>query len=161
MPPDPNTLRDPTLAPASAADVSPQHPQPERGVALCLSGGGYRAMLFQQQVSLPRAEELTGLALEGATAPRGIERDDQGRPKSEVHSVALIPVGHAMAVKKRWLGMPFPALLDRLHEKARGRVLRIDEAMPDRPGGTGAGQWAEFTGRVTDGGFYFDYVIRG
>lgn len=46
MPPDPNTLQDPTLGPPATADVSPTHPHPEPGMALCLSGGGYRAMLF-------------------------------------------------------------------------------------------------------------------
>jgi hypothetical protein len=75
--------------------------------------------------------------------------------------VALIPVDHAMAVKKRWVGMPFPALLARLQEKARGRVLRIDQNVPDRPAGAGAGQWADFTRRVTETDLYFDYVLEG
>jgi hypothetical protein len=75
--------------------------------------------------------------------------------------VALIPVDHAMAEKKKWFGMPFPALLARLQEKARGRVLRIDEKAPAAPAGAAAGGWADFTRRVTEQKLYFDYVIDG
>jgi len=44
--------------------------------------------------------------------------------------VAMIPVNHAMAVKKKW-NMPFPALLQRLEEKCRGRVIRLDSPMEE------------------------------
>jgi NTE family protein len=46
MPADPNALSDPTIAPAPPSDQSLNGPRPEAGTALCLSGGGYRAMLF-------------------------------------------------------------------------------------------------------------------
>jgi NTE family protein len=46
MPADPNALSDPTIAPSPPADQSRNGPRPEPGTALCLSGGGYRAMLF-------------------------------------------------------------------------------------------------------------------
>src|SRR5262245_3984127 len=46
MPPDPATLNDPTLGFPLTADLPPSQATPEAGVALCLSGGGYRAMLF-------------------------------------------------------------------------------------------------------------------
>jgi hypothetical protein len=39
--------------------------------------------------------------------------------------VALVPVDQAMAAKKRW-AMPFGPLYERLKEKTRGRVLRVD-----------------------------------
>lgn len=40
--------------------------------------------------------------------------------------VAMIPVNHQMAKKKKW-NMPFPPLLKRLTEKCRSRVIRQDE----------------------------------
>jgi hypothetical protein len=75
--------------------------------------------------------------------------------------VALIPVDHDMAVKKRWLGMPFPPLLARLQEKARGRVLRIDAGLPGRPAEVAQGLWDEFLGRVQQTPLYFDCTLPG
>lgn len=43
--------------------------------------------------------------------------------------VAMIPVDSEMAERKRWK-MPFPPLLDRLTERTRGRVLRVDFGRP-------------------------------
>ncbi len=40
--------------------------------------------------------------------------------------VAMIPVNHQTAKKKKW-NMPFPPLLKRLTEKCRSRVIRQDE----------------------------------
>ena len=45
--------------------------------------------------------------------------------------VAMIPVNHDMAVKKRWGKMPLDELVDALKQQARGVVLRVDDpAMP-------------------------------
>jgi hypothetical protein len=45
--------------------------------------------------------------------------------------VAMIPVNHEMAVKKRWGKMPLDELVDALKKQAKGVVLRIDDpAMP-------------------------------
>jgi hypothetical protein len=44
--------------------------------------------------------------------------------------IALIPVDHAMAVKKRWGKMPLDKLERRLNEITKGRVLRIDREVP-------------------------------
>jgi len=44
--------------------------------------------------------------------------------------VAMIPVDHEMAVKKRWGKMPLPALVTRLDEITKGGVLRIDGSVP-------------------------------
>ena len=44
MPDDPNIL--PSSAPVTAIDPDKQEPGPQPGMALCLSGGGYRAMVF-------------------------------------------------------------------------------------------------------------------
>jgi hypothetical protein len=46
--------------------------------------------------------------------------------------IALIPVDHNEAVKKRWNGMPFAALMERLEQKTSGRILRNDD--PESPG---------------------------
>lgn len=44
--------------------------------------------------------------------------------------LALIPVDHAMALKKRWGNMPLPGIVDRLNEATNHFVLRIDEDVP-------------------------------
>lgn len=70
--------------------------------------------------------------------------------------VALVPVNHEMAEKKRWFGMPFPALLARLEEKTQGRILRIDQAMPAKPDGVAPGLWDTFHDMVTENELYFE-----
>lgn len=44
--------------------------------------------------------------------------------------VAIVPVDDRMAERQGW-DMPLSLLLDRLNEKCRGRVLRIDSGEPD------------------------------
>lgn len=44
--------------------------------------------------------------------------------------LALLPVDHQMALKKRWNNMPLPELLSRLEEKTGGAVIRIDQDLP-------------------------------
>jgi hypothetical protein len=41
--------------------------------------------------------------------------------------VAMIPVNHDMAVKKRWGKMPLDELVDALKGQAKGVVLRVDD----------------------------------
>jgi hypothetical protein len=64
--------------------------------------------------------------------------------------IALIPVDHAMAVKKRWGQMPLEQLESRLNDKTGGRVLRVDKPIP-QPLATS----------VTDGGgqLYYEVVL--
>ena len=67
--------------------------------------------------------------------------------------VALIPVEKEMAAKKRW-DMPFPPLYERLKEKARGRVIRVDDGLPGegeavKKFGLTAREWKEFEARTT------------
>ncbi|MBW8876965.1 MAG: MBL fold metallo-hydrolase [Acidobacteria bacterium] len=63
--------------------------------------------------------------------------------------VAMIPVDEAMAHKpkggnpKGW-DMPFSPLLQRLQEKAKGRVLRADLGAPPQPASVGAAEWQGF-----------------
>jgi glyoxylase-like metal-dependent hydrolase (beta-lactamase superfamily II) len=72
--------------------------------------------------------------------------------------VALIPVDHEEAVKKRW-NMPFPHLLKRLKEKTAGRVLRLDTGLPDKPKDVAAARWKAFTDRVTQDKLFFEYTL--
>jgi hypothetical protein len=44
--------------------------------------------------------------------------------------VAMIPVDHAMAVKKRWGKMPLDELVAALNQRAKDVVLRVDQPMP-------------------------------
>jgi hypothetical protein len=44
--------------------------------------------------------------------------------------IAMIPVNHEMALKKRWGNMPLPDLLTRLNATTGNRVLRIDADPP-------------------------------
>jgi len=44
--------------------------------------------------------------------------------------VAMIPVDHEMAVKKRWGKMPLDELVTALNQRAKGAVLRVDKPMP-------------------------------
>jgi len=45
--------------------------------------------------------------------------------------VAMIPVDHEMAVKKRWGKMPLDELVAALNKQAKGVVLRVDKPKPD------------------------------
>lgn len=76
---------------------------------------------------------------------------------------AMIPVDHAMAVKKRWGRMPLPGLVSRLREKTRGRLLSIDDKATDaatllaaRPDGTADTDWTAFVGRVAVTPLYYE-----
>jgi beta-lactamase superfamily II metal-dependent hydrolase len=76
---------------------------------------------------------------------------------------AMIPVDHAVAVKKRWTKMPLPDLVGRLKDKANGRVLRADDntAKPAdlaalRPDNVSPGQWKAFTSRVDVTDLYYE-----
>jgi hypothetical protein len=62
--------------------------------------------------------------------------------------VAFIPVDKKMARAKRWSRMPLPALVERLEERAAGRVLQSDEDVP-KP----------LAGRVEATELYFEYRI--
>ena len=80
--------------------------------------------------------------------------------------VAMIPVDHAMAVKKRWGRMPLPDLVDRIKEKTHGRVLRIDDrvkAAADldtlKPKDGDAGEWKKFADRVSVTDLYYEIAL--
>jgi hypothetical protein len=54
----------------------------------------------------------------------------QGLEQMERLRVAMIPVDHAMAVKKRWGKMPLDELVEALGQRAKGAVLRVDKPKP-------------------------------
>jgi hypothetical protein len=55
---------------------------------------------------------------------------EQGLEQMKALRVAMIPVDHAMAVKKRWGKMPLDELVKALKDHAKGVVLRVDEPKP-------------------------------
>jgi hypothetical protein len=79
--------------------------------------------------------------------------------------IALVPVNREMAIKKRWAGMPFPSLLNRLMDKTAGRVLRIDDqltpAQQAAPQGTPAPVWTRFQQNVkrSQDGLYYEITF--
>ncbi len=70
--------------------------------------------------------------------------------------VAMIPVVETMARQKGWERMPFQPLLQRLQEKANGRVLRGDEQLDASRSG-----WRGFRKQVSEGPreLYVDYTV--
>ena len=79
---------------------------------------------------------------------------------------AMIPVDHDMAVIKRWGKMPLEQLVARLHERTKGRVLRIDDPVVTNaelataiPKGTDAATWEAFVQRVQVDELFFELTI--
>lgn len=77
--------------------------------------------------------------------------------------VAMIPVDHQMAVKKRWGRMPLPDLVDRIKAKTQGRVLQVDDEVTApaelaslKPASVSAEDWKRFTDRVQVTDLYYE-----
>ncbi len=77
--------------------------------------------------------------------------------------VAMIPVDHDMAVKKRWGKMPLPDLVDRIKVKTQGRVLKVDDKVKTaaelatlKPDGADGAMWKAFTDRVAVTDLYYE-----
>jgi hypothetical protein len=80
--------------------------------------------------------------------------------------VAMIPVDHAMAVKKRWGRMPLPELVDRIKEKTHGRVLKVDDDVQTsadlaklKPADVTSADWRQFTDRVQVSDLYYEISL--
>ena len=73
---------------------------------------------------------------------------------------AMIPVDHTMAIKKGW-NMPFPDLYDRLEQKTRGRVMRIDTGLPTRQDAATLtdAEWQSFTQAASQTDLYIEFQI--
>ena len=68
--------------------------------------------------------------------------------------VALIPVDEDMARNKKHWDMPFPALLKRLEQKTKGRIIRADRTVSDlkqsrNPNTISAAEWQDFLSKVS------------
>jgi hypothetical protein len=73
---------------------------------------------------------------------------------------AMIPVNRETAKKMDWL-MPFPALLKRLEEKTKGRVLDAELGVADdRPAGSSAAAWKQFTAKTDVQPLWIDYTLE-
>lgn len=80
--------------------------------------------------------------------------------------VALVPVDEEMARRPKggcpegW-DMPFPPLLARLTQKTRGRVVRADTGLPEKPPYVGARDWKAFRERcrASADGLYIELTV--
>jgi hypothetical protein len=74
--------------------------------------------------------------------------------------IAMIPVNREMAKKMKW-NMPFPALLSRLNEKTRGRIIDAELGVAgNRPDGLPATQWGRFIRRTDVQPHWVDYTVE-
>lgn len=77
--------------------------------------------------------------------------------------VAMIPVDQEMATMRGWGKMPFAPLMTRLQEKTRGRVIRMDQPIIDKPAGMSAGVWSQFKKNYRydqSEGLYLEYTVE-
>ena len=73
---------------------------------------------------------------------------------------AMIPVNRKTAKKMEWL-MPFPTLFKRLEEKTKGRVMDAELGVADeRPPGSSAAAWKEFTAKTDVQPLWIDYTLE-
>lgn len=71
---------------------------------------------------------------------------------------ALIPVNHAMAVKKRWGRMPLPTLVDALRSQTKGRLLQVDQDF--NAAQVDSSVRDEFASCVKSDDLYFEVTVR-
>ena len=72
--------------------------------------------------------------------------------------VAMLPVDEKFANQVKHWAMPWPKLLDRLTQLARGRILRLDQGAPQNQQPDGA--WAGFTSKVVTTPLYVQYTVQ-
>jgi hypothetical protein len=75
--------------------------------------------------------------------------------------VAMIPVDEKAALNRKWK-MPFDKLYDRLSEKTRGRVLRLDMGLPDRKLAAllTEHEWQVFSDLAKEETLYIEFTVR-
>jgi hypothetical protein len=73
---------------------------------------------------------------------------EKGLEMMDSLQTAMIPVDHAMALKKNWGRIPLPALIDALTAKTKGAVVRADEAGP-----------ASLAPRLVEDKLYFELTV--
>ena len=81
-------------------------------------------------MSGPELLERTVLYKTGHHGSHNATLQEKGLELMKNLKFALIPVDHAMAVKKRWGNMPLEQLEKRLNDITKGCVLRIDKSVP-------------------------------
>ena len=62
--------------------------------------------------------------------------------------IAMIPVNRASVTAKGW-AMPFMPMYRALRDKTKGRIIRADEGVMNKPSGISATDWNQFTRAVT------------
>lgn len=72
--------------------------------------------------------------------------------------VAMIPVDEEQAGEKGW-AMPFEALEKRLRERTKGRVLRADRGLPQRPENVPEADWRAFEERTAADDLWVQYAV--
>ena len=75
--------------------------------------------------------------------------------------VAMVPVDVKTAhEKKRWKKMPFLPLVADLKRKTRGRILQVDQPLPEQPPeGVSAEVWEKFLQTTREEPLYFEHTI--
>jgi hypothetical protein len=75
--------------------------------------------------------------------------------------VALLPVVQSMAAKKGWGAMPFDLLMTALKKKTHGRIMRIDNGLPNRSDAADLSEsdWQTFTQRAVETKLYIEYTL--
>lgn len=77
--------------------------------------------------------------------------------------VALIPVDEKVARRQGSHGgwdMPFPPLLEKLHEKTRGRVIRADQDFPEvKPKNLSEADWKSFQSKYRQTDLWMEFIV--
>lgn len=73
--------------------------------------------------------------------------------------VALVPTNEDMAHKKGWFRMPFEPLLRRLNERTRGRTVRTDTGLADKPNLLSEAEWTAFRSNFEQTPLYLQFTI--
>ncbi len=74
--------------------------------------------------------------------------------------VAMLPVVQTMAKQKGWDAMPFDKLLDSLRQKTKGRIMRIDNGLPQHGDTTLTdAEWQEFSKCAVETELYIEYTL--
>lgn len=75
--------------------------------------------------------------------------------------MSMIPVDRKMAKKKKWK-MPYKPLYDRLKQRCKKRVLRVDRKVPKRkPSNVNRTEWNHFTDTITEENkLFFELKIK-
>lgn len=79
--------------------------------------------------------------------------------------VAMIPVDEEWAKKQGW-PHPSPAVVKKLKEKTKGRILRADRIPPEKPDDADTNEWQDFIGKhvkwdTSEDKLWIQYTVQG